>query len=350
MCSFQWWDEEQLLFIRGPAIWMKTKTCHWAELAQSSDSSSLLPLKWMWRGAPSLSLSRLCLTYRKKLKKCKEVANSNSPETLLFTHTSSAVCLFSISLPPSPPVWRPGWNAEEEEELEVNVRRRCCNAWGLLSDEGRSHTLTHGEPGGIFFVVCAKFKEETCQSTDPVSSTSETLCLFTRKARWMASSVLWGMFLCASPLILAFKTRTCAVFLMPSLLLCHFLHLWSAPVSRSRKRFLCGTCCGTGLSTRNLPPLRKFFTFYANATGMQSSVLPRWPLLKVNRALCGTWWSKYRPGDPQGDTWRRQGGPPSKKCLGDPVMKIKLYADDIQLYVESNWDIYTHLHFACMWA
>lgn len=33
----------------------------------------------------------------------------------------------------------------------------------------------------------------TCQSTDPVFSTLETSCLFTRKARWMASSALWGM-------------------------------------------------------------------------------------------------------------------------------------------------------------
>lgn len=36
---------------------------------------------------------------------------------------------------------------------------------------------------------------EKCQSTGRVSFTSETLCLCTRKARWMASSVLWGMFL-----------------------------------------------------------------------------------------------------------------------------------------------------------
>lgn len=31
-----------------------------------------------------------------------------------------------------------------------------------------------------------------CQSTDPVSFTSETSCLCTRKARSMASSALWG--------------------------------------------------------------------------------------------------------------------------------------------------------------
>lgn len=33
---------------------------------------------------------------------------------------------------------------------------------------------------------------EKCQSTDPVSFTSETSCLCTRKARSMASSALWG--------------------------------------------------------------------------------------------------------------------------------------------------------------
>ena len=126
---------------------------------------------------------------------------------------------------------------------------RCC--WtggavtrGLLSPEEKSRSVIDGKPGRILNASRVKKRAKGCQSTDPAFFTLETLCLFTRKARWMASSVLWGMFLSSASrfffqslgnlreFILTISGRLC---LETS---CRFAHLWTSSVNCSRRNLV----------------------------------------------------------------------------------------------------------------
>jgi len=131
--------------------------------------------------------------------------------------------------------------------------------------------------------ACETCTEWTCQSTGPASSTSETSCLCARRARWMASSALWGKF---CPPGSPHGPEPSAVL---------SLHLVSAtsrvprePRGSKGKRATRGR--GPSASPRGSSGGRRggVFTFDANVTGMQSSALPRplhWVILTSCR--CG---------------------------------------------------------------
>lgn len=120
------------------------------------------PEEWMWR-------LRVSLTYRKKLIKCKNTALfSNSPACF-------SSCAFTL-------LDRLCRAADLEE-----WRRIWCQTGGAVTCGFVHKWKSKNE--------CETYLRWKCQSTDPVFFTLETLCLCTRKARWMASSVLWGTFL-----------------------------------------------------------------------------------------------------------------------------------------------------------
>ena len=141
------------------------------------------PLRSDWHtGRSSLNSFKRCpLFFLSKRRKEKQLGQFFSLCTLAFFDLKSTR-------------WRE-WRWIRGLLLLLLLRRRSCNVVGSLQSGEKTcpHTL-------LYKWERNQTTSETCQSTGRVSFTSETLCLCTRKARWTASSVLWGMFLLSASL------------------------------------------------------------------------------------------------------------------------------------------------------
>lgn len=149
----------------APALSKNQKTCHWTEFAHSRDSGSLLPPKSGCEDCGSL-----WHTGRSWL----------SAKTQRFSQTRLLV--FPLALSPysidfaERQIWKNDGESDGWCQIGGAVTCGFVHKWKSKNE-------------------CETYLRWKCQSTDPVFFTLETLCLCTRKARWMASSVLWGTFL-----------------------------------------------------------------------------------------------------------------------------------------------------------